>query len=93
MPNPSLYELISAAKQDGGYLNEQQQESLYILLAKGCRAKMRNRLARRVALPLSLWENYGIYRRVEVGDSSVSYCAGQSYPDEIRTVRECVSGG
>lgn len=35
-------------------------------------------------------KNYGIYRRVHL--NPVGYCAGQSYPDEIRTVRKCILG-
>ena len=35
---------------------------------------------------------YGIYNRVMFEDNEAHYCAGQSYPDEIRTVRECLIG-
>jgi len=38
--------------------------------------------------------DYGIFGRVMFGEDgeTVSYCTGQSYPDEIRTVRECLIG-
>ncbi len=88
MNQVTLSDLISS----GGKLNEAQVGSLYSLVASGCRQKNRQRLDHKLDVPLSCWENFGIYRRVIIHDDGVSYCAGQSYPDEIRTVRQCMLG-
>jgi hypothetical protein len=87
-----LSTLIYEAKHKDGQrcLTEAEQDSLYILLVKGCRAKTRAKLVRKVALPLALWEDFGIYRRVELDAGVFYYCAGQSYTDEIRTVRDLI---
>lgn len=79
---------------EGADLTEEQKESLYILVAKGCRQTTKTRLARKIFnISLACWENFGIYGRVHVEkDGRFSYCAGQSYPDEIRTLRDCILG-
>lgn len=88
----NLSTLIYEAKHKDGQrcLTEIQQASLYVLIGKGCRANTRAKLGRMVALPLALWQDYGIYRRVSFDNEIAEYCAGQSYTDEIRTVRECI---
>jgi hypothetical protein len=87
-----LSNLIYEAKYKDGQrcLTEAEQDSLYILLAKGCRAKTREKLSRRVKMPLALWSDWGIFRRVSFDNGQAEYCAGQSYTDEIRTVRELI---
>jgi len=60
----------------------------------GARCKPRTKYQIRLAC-LSVDENLrnrGIYERVLFNDHGqvVSYCAGQSYPDEIKSVRECL---
>ena len=72
------------------YLSEEHQQALYSLLAKGTHQKTRERLARRIELPLSLWTNYGIYSRVTFVGDGVDYICGQSWNDEMRTLRKCV---
>lgn len=87
-----LSNMIYEAKFKDGQrcLTEAEQSSIYILLAKGCREKTRAKLSRRVELPLALWPDYGIFRRVSFDNGQAEYCAGQSYTDEIRTVRQLI---
>lgn len=90
MSEKTLQDMISKAD----HLTEGQKQSLYDLVAKGCRAKTKDRLASKIwNVPLSCWENCGRYERVYFNGDSASYCAGQSYPDEIRTLRELFLGG
>ena len=74
------------------HLTEQEQASLAALLGKGCRARTKERLAYKLSLPLYIYSDYGIYRRVSFDNGRAEYCAGQSYTDEIRTVRELILG-
>lgn len=71
-------------------LSAEQIDKLVALIGHGCRLETKNRLWRRLNA-LSLMPNYGIYSRVEI--NPVHYTAGQSYPDEIRTVRELILKG
>ena len=72
------------------HLSDSEQVALFDLLAKGTRQKTRERLARRIELPLSMWKDYGIYSRVTFVTDGVDYICGQSWTDEMRTLRECV---
>jgi hypothetical protein len=92
MSQDNLSNRIWDAKNAEGsqYLSESEQIALYSLLAKGTRQKTRERLARRVELPLAMWKSYGIYSRVTFVDGDVDYICGQSWTDEMRTLRECV---
>jgi hypothetical protein len=88
----NLSNRIHAAKFESGaeYLTEQEQDSFVQIIGKGCRAATKERLARRMRLPLVWWTDYGIYRRVLFDAQGVDYCCGQSWPDEMRTLRECL---
>ena len=77
-------------KNQSLHLTEAEQISLVALLGKGCRVKTKDRLAYKVSLPLYIFSDYGIYRRVSFDNGRAEYCAGQSYTDEIRTVRELI---
>ena len=68
-----------------------ERDALVALLGKRCQDETKGKLYRRLSL-VSLMPNYGIYGRV-ILSPRVSYCAGQSYPDEIRTVRELMLKG
>lgn len=72
-------------------LTEQEQSDLFDLLTERCKEKTKRMLARTLRCVPDV-QNYGIYQRVLLEKNMVSYCAGQSYPDEIRTVRECLIG-
>lgn len=83
-PERSLADAISypeRCKIDG-----ETYAALLHLLTKGCRKETRETIARRLA-SLSSLKNYGIYDRLQISPT-VSYCAGQDYPAEIRTIRE-----
>lgn len=71
-------------------LNEKQREAFLSLIGKGCRANTKEKLFLRLQVPLSLWKRYGIYSRVILTDNDVEYICGQSWNDEMRTLRECI---
>lgn len=73
---------------DGKTLSEEQQSTLLAILGHGCRAKTKQRLRAALAFVPHI-ANEGIYKRVQI-EPSVRYLAGQSYPDEIRTVMNCL---
>ena len=70
-------------------LADSEVGDLVAMLGSGCQPKTKERLARALHR-VPYVENCGIYGRVHL--RPVSYCAGQSYPDEIRAVRECLLG-
>ncbi len=90
----NLSRRIYAAKFESGatHLTESEQESLYRLISARCRQNNKARLGRRVELPLSLWKDFGIYSRVTFVNGEVDYICGQSWVDEMRTLRECILG-
>ena len=74
-------------------LSEEQRDEILRIIGKGCRVKTVERLSRRLMLPLSLWNRYGIYSRLILKDERTSepyYICGQSWNDEMRTLRECI---
>lgn len=73
-------------------LSENEKQSLLDLLGKGCQAKTKRMLEFSIG-HIECKSNYGIYSRVHLENEEARYCAGQSYPDEIRTVRQLVIGG
>lgn len=86
--------LSHAISTDGARLTDTQKNQLFGLLAGRTRAGTRERLQRRINLPLSLWPNYGIFQRVQFEpDGGVSYCAGQNYPAEIAYIRALIIKG
>jgi len=70
-------------------LTEQEKADFVQMIGSGCRQPTKQRLARMVELPLSLWGDYGIYSRV-VFKNGTEYICGQSWTDEMRTLRECL---
>lgn len=73
-------------------LTEQDINSLISLLGKGCRHKTKQRLRSVLTYGPSTVEDCGIMRRLTKETDGWSYCAGQSYTDEIRTVRSVILG-
>jgi hypothetical protein len=71
-------------------LSHKQIDLLVSMIGYRCRAETKSKLQRRLALPLSLLKNHGIYDRLMIGDQSVEYICGQSWDDEMRTLRECL---
>ena len=85
-PQDTLARRISQKKP----LTEAEQEALLDILGNHCQARTKRMLARSLSWVPDI-QSYGIYGRVHLSPR-VSYCAGQSYPDEIRTVRKCLIG-
>ena len=90
----NLDNLIYDAKHSEGTftLTDAQKADICSMVGKGCRQKTKERLSRRLDLPLSCWERYGIYSRMTLNDKGAEYICGQSRPDEMRTLRECILG-
>lgn len=63
------------------------------LVCTKCKSKTRNRVKSLLTYSLSLVPFYGIFDRLIRENGEWSYCAGQSYPDEIRTLREIILKG
>lgn len=92
MVQDTLYRRISQGKQ----LTPEEIDALMEIFGKGCQEKTKRRLRSCLTYHACV-QNVGIFERVLLGDdacggSIASYCAGQSYPDEIRTVRDCILG-
>jgi len=71
-------------------LTEQDIDALVILLTERCRAKTVNLIRSHLTNCINLIPHYGILERVMKDKHGWSYCAGQSYPDEIRTIRRII---
>lgn len=72
-------------------LAENEINELMVIFGKGCRERTKRHLRSVLTYGLHGLPHYGIFNRVHL-EPRVSYCAGQSYPDEIRTVRDCLLG-
>jgi hypothetical protein len=71
-------------------LSKEQIDLVVSMIGYRCRHDTKARLKRRLALPLALLKNHGIYDRLMIGDRSIEYVCGQSWDDEMRTLRECL---
>lgn len=89
-----IYTLHDAIQQ-GATLTADEKDGLFKLLGTGCRVVTKERLLRRLEVPLVMWPNYGLYRRLYLryNNEGVHYCAGQDYTSELRFVRELVLKG
>ena len=87
----NLKKLICDAK-DGkpAALNDEQKRQLLCLVSKHCKGQITEKLRRRIELPLSLWNDENRFSRVTFDDDGVSYIAGQSWPDEMRDLRNLI---
>ena len=74
-------------------LTESDIEQIVAIVGSRCRVKTVNRLRSILTYSKSLIGNYGIYSRLIRENGNWSYVAGQSYTDEIRTLRECILNG
>ena len=92
MSNSNLYNLIYDAKHaEGSYaLTEAQKADIVAMVGKRCRSSTKDRLARMLDLPLSIWQKHGIYSRVTLDADGASYICGQSWNDEMATLRDCI---
>jgi len=71
-------------------LTDEAKLDIYRMVTKGCSQNTKQRVARRLDLPLSCWERFGIYSRLILKDDGAEYICGQSWADEMRTLRECI---
>lgn len=75
-------------------LNQSDIDAILTIIGKGCREKTKNRLRSILTYGKSTIPAYGIFSRLYRDESGAwDYCAGQSYIDEIRTLRECILNG
>lgn len=73
-------------------LTEQDIDQIIAIVGHRCRIKTCKRLRSILTYSPSAIENFGIMGRLVKDGGTWHYCAGQSYPDEIRTVREIILG-
>jgi hypothetical protein len=74
-------------------LTEQDVDSIIAVIGYRCRVRTINRLRSVLTYMPSQVKSYGILDRLmKEADGSWSYCAGQSYTDELKVVRECILG-
>lgn len=74
-------------------LNDSDIDQLVKIITYKCSVKTTNRVRSILTYSPSLVPSYGILERLIKEDGRWSYCAGQSYPDEIRTVRNIILNG
>lgn len=74
-------------------LSEQDIDQIIEIVGHRCRVKTCNRLRSILTYSPSLIQTYGILERLTKEHGRWSYCAGQSYPDEIKTLREIILKG
>lgn len=74
-------------------LSEQDVDQIVSLVGHRCRIKTCNRIRSILTYSPSLVPSYGILERLTRENNQWSYCAGQSYPDEIKTVRNIILNG
>ena len=70
-------------------LTDSEKLSFFNLVSCGCHAKNKKRL-HSIIFYGPIIGRYGIYERVYFENDQAYYCAGQSYPDEIKVIRECL---
>jgi hypothetical protein len=75
-------------------LSESDIDQIVSIITHRCRIETTNRVRSILTYSPSLIPSYGIFERlIKEDDGKWHYCAGQSYPDEIRTLRELVIKG
>jgi hypothetical protein len=74
-------------------LTENDIDQLVNILGYRCRVKTCIRLRSVLTYSKSRIRSYGILDRLIKENGEWHYCAGQSYPDEIRTIREIILKG
>ncbi len=67
--------------------------ALASIIGKGCRQKTKDRLISTLIYDSSKIPNYGILERLIFEDFGWRYTAGQSYTDEIKTIRNIILRG
>ncbi len=99
MTTQKLSFTLSDVIQHRSTLTDEQKEAFLDVFGKGCRAKrkasLRNAINKVGVYPSDCFDSWGIYNRVCFYQEApfCRYVAGQSYPDEVRTVREAFTKG
>lgn len=71
-------------------LSESDIDQIVTIIAYRCRIKTTNRIRSILTYTPSLIPSYGILERLIKENGNWNYTAGQSYPDEIRTLRAII---
>ena len=71
-------------------ITEKDKAEIFEIVSSRCRQKTKELLTLRLKKHLNLIPEYGILNRLIKEKHSWCYYAGQSYPDEIRTVRKII---
>jgi hypothetical protein len=74
-------------------LTEADKDQIIALVTKGCRLKNTMRIRSILTYSALSLTHYGIFNRIIKEDGAWRYIAGQSYADEIKTVRELILKG
>jgi hypothetical protein len=75
-------------------LTESDVDGILEIVGHRCRIKTFNRLRSILIYSPSIIPAYGIFERLTKNDKGQwEYCAGQSYTDEVRTLRQCILNG
>lgn len=73
-------------------LSESDIDSIVSIVGHKCQLRTKNRLRSILTYSASSIGSFGIYGRLIKENEGWIYVAGQSYPDEIKTLRECILG-
>ena len=68
-------------------------DQIATLITYKCRVKTYQRVVSMLKYGTGTIPNYGILERLIKEGDNWAYCAGQSYPDEIRTIRNIITNG
>jgi hypothetical protein len=92
MRSQPIQDTLSRRISEGKDLTEKEIQALLKIIGAYCQERTKGRIERALRYVPDI-PNYGIYGRVHLEDGGADYCAGQSYPDEIRTLRKCLIEG
>lgn len=73
-------------------LTQDDINQILAIVSYRCRTKTTNRLRSILTYGTSSIGNFGIFDRLIKENNRWDYIIGQSYTDEIRTLRECILG-
>lgn len=83
----SLSDLLSYS--DRYQLTDEQKQAFVDVIGHRCHERTKARLRSFITYPTGAY-NHGIYNRVMFDEGGCQYVAGQSYPDELRTIRKLI---
>jgi len=68
-------------------------DGLVSMITYRCKQKTVDKLKRRLTTQALLLKHHGIYDRMTYKENGWEYNCGQSWNDEMRTIRECLIDG